>query len=234
VTPTNPPTRPSSGAARGALTVAYVVSMTAGLHSFVFREIRELYALGVSVRLFPTQVGSGPYMPPATWPLDRLTPMGFVRAHLRMLRRRFRRYLASLREALRFGALPDFALGAFFAAQVDRFGVELVHCHFGDHKLFIGYFAGTLSGRPFTVTIHAYELYNNPNPRMFRRALAAASATVTTAEYKRSVLAESWGVDRAPVEVIALFANLLTAAANPIRSAGDTTMLLTVARFLLK
>ena len=55
------------------LKVAYIVSMTDGLQSFVYREIRELRSHGVLVVVLPTRVGRGPYMPPKDWPVDRPT-----------------------------------------------------------------------------------------------------------------------------------------------------------------
>jgi len=222
-----------TGGTTGPIPIAYIVSMASGLHSFVFREIRELYGLGFAVRIFPTKVAAGPYMPLAGWPVDRPTPSGFVRGHARMILGRFPEYMRSLRQALRFRALADFAFAGFFAAQVERFGVELVHCHFGDHKLFIGYFVGRLSGRPVTVTIHAYELYDNPNPRLFARALEAAAAIVTVAEHNRGVLAERWNVPRERVAVIRLFADL-PSGSNGGPSTRRSKTVLTVARFVEK
>src|SRR5437773_2287993 len=89
------------------LRIAYVVSMASGLHSFVYREVRELVSLGVDVRLFPTQIGPGPYAPMADWPVDQPTPLGLIRGHARFLRTQFRKYIGALWEAFRFHALTD-------------------------------------------------------------------------------------------------------------------------------
>src|SRR2546428_1175322 len=153
------------------LQIGYVVSMSHGLQSFVYREVRELFALGIVVHLFPTKVGPGPYAPDSGWPVHKLSLPALVRAHFQTLLANSGRYLAVLGEALFLGGLMDFALAVLVARTAQEKDLRLIHCHFGDHKLFIGYFCAKLTGRPTSVTIHAYELYRNPNPRLFRRVL---------------------------------------------------------------
>lgn len=216
-----------------SLAVAYVIPMGSGLHSFVFREIRELVNNGVSVHLFPTKIGVGPYHPEPAWPVHRATPSLAAVAHLRSLLRNPKRYLSTLLEALAFGAWIDFAIAAFVSEKTLSEGLRLVHCHFGDHKLFIGYFAGRLADRPTSVTIHAYELYRNPNPRLFRRILRRIHAIVTVAEYNRAILESSWSVSSERVNVIPLFTDLAPQA-NHQASRREPIVILTVARFVEK
>jgi colanic acid/amylovoran biosynthesis glycosyltransferase len=213
--------------------LAYVVSMAQSLHSFVYREVRELRGTGVSVHLFPTKVGPGPYEPPSSWPVHRASMFAAVSAHIRCLTRDPIRYLKAVREALIAGALVDYSLGAVLADLVNRHNMQLVHCHFGDHKFFIGYFAGQLSRKPVTVTIHAYELYNNPNFRMFRRALGTVAAIVTVSDYNRRILEQQYGVSPERIHVIPMFADIPN---SPVLSAppNDRIIVLTVARLVEK
>src|SRR5438094_9254089 len=122
--------------------------MANGLQSFVYREIRELRSEGVAVILLPTRIGSGPYQPSLDWPVVRATFLKVIAAHLRFIIRDSLRYWRVLIEAIRMGALIDFLVAVFFASVVKGQDVRLIHCHFGDHKLFIGYFSGKLSGVP--------------------------------------------------------------------------------------
>jgi len=214
------------------LTVAYIVPMGDGLHSFVYREIRELLSMGVNVHLFPTKTGPGPYEPSASWPVHSARPLAVVAANVRRLVRCPKRYTKALTEAVVAGALVDFALGALVADLVERHDVHLVHCHFGDHKFFIGHFVGQFTHRPVTVTIHAYELYNNPNPKMFRYALLSAAAIVTVSEYNRRVLEREYQVPPDRIRVIPLFA-YLPEGFSP-RIPGDRIIILTVARLVEK
>src|SRR2546422_4175277 len=156
--------------------------MAHGLQSFVYREVRELFAQGVVVHLFPTKVGPGPYPPNPSWPVHKLSLRALVSAHVQTLLDQPQRYLAVLSEDLVLGGLLDFALSVFVSKTVQENNLRLVHCHFGDHKLFVGYFCGRLSNSPVSVTIHAYELYRNPNPRLFRKAIKFVKAIVAVAE----------------------------------------------------
>src|SRR5437879_2382019 len=146
------------------LQVGYIVSMAHGLQSFVYREVRELLTHGVVVHLFPTKVGPGPYAPDDGWPVHRPSLSTLLTMHFQTLMTNPRRYLAVLREALLLGGFMDFTLAVFVLKTAQREKLRLIHCHFGDHKLFVGYLCGRLSDGPVSVTIHAYELYNNPNP----------------------------------------------------------------------
>ena len=85
---------------RSPLRIGYVVSMARGLQSFIYREVRELFAEGVDVHLFPTKVGPGPYRPDANWPVHKLSLSALVRTHFQTLMANSPRYLAVLREAL--------------------------------------------------------------------------------------------------------------------------------------
>lgn len=224
---------PGPGSSESGMRIGYVVSMAGGLHSFVYREVRELRSHGVSVFFFPTKVGHGPYETPAGWPVYRPTVSRLLGAHARELTRRGKRYLSILAEAVRLRGLIDFALAVCFSERMRALGIQLVHCHFGDHKFFIGYFCGRLTGLPVSVTVHAYELYDNPNPALFRRALQTAAAIVTIAEYNRAVLRERWGIPSERTTVIPLFTDIPAAPSPNLRGDGKVVVL-TVARFVEK
>ena len=214
------------------LKVAYVVSMAMGLQSFVYRELRELVSLGVIVHLFPTKTGSGPYLPDVDWPVHRPTIRSIGTAHFRIFIADSQTYLAVLFEALRRGAVVDFLLAAFVSMKVRQEGLRLIHCHFGDHKLFVGYFSGRLTGCPVSVTIHAYELYNNPNPRLFRKAIKLVKGIVTVAEYNRDIL-RTYGVASGKIHVVPMFADLPNVSGSGQLTEGKIRVLM-VARFVEK
>ena len=219
---------------RRALKLAYVVSMTHGLHRFVFREIRELLSMGLSIHLFPTKVGQGPYAPPTGTILHRAMPRQVLGSHVWWLVRDPARYLSVLLESVQHSAPADFVLAGFVAKETVDLDLDLIHCHFGDHKLFIGYLAARLSGRPVTATIHAYELYNNPNPKLFRKVLQQIQRVVTIAEYNRSVLEEYWGMSPERIAVIPLFADLPAIRNARGHLQPGKVVILSVARFVEK
>ena len=215
------------------LNVAYVVPMGGGLHSFVFREVRELQALGVRVHLFPTKVTQGPYWPRPDWPVHTASPFQAAISHVRVFFRDPVSYLSAIREAFSYGALLDFILAGFFSDRIETLGLDLIHAHFGDHKFFIAHLCGHLTGRPVTVTVHAYELYNNPNPRLFRHALKSAAAVVTVAQHNRAMLASEYAVPLAKIKVIPLFADFQRESNRSAHQNGKIVVL-SVARLVEK
>jgi glycosyltransferase involved in cell wall biosynthesis len=107
---------------------------------------------------------------------------------------------------LRHRAVVDFLLAAYFVSKMQD--VDVVYATFGDRKLFTGYFCKRFTGKPLTVTIHAYELYANPNPPLFPIALEACDQIVTVTEYNRDVLRDRFQVDPKRVEVVRLSVDL--------------------------
>ncbi|MDI3340764.1 MAG: glycosyltransferase family 4 protein [Sphaerobacter sp.] len=174
--------------------------MKRGLEHFVYRELLSLEERGMSISLFPTKHHTGLYNPKPEWAVHRwhpllvaaLQPVSFLRAP--------RMYLRLLSEALAVGALVDFALAWYFARAMAN--ADVIYATFGDHKLYVGYFAKRILGLPLVVTIHAYELYRNPNPRLFPRALAACDQIMTVTDYNRELLADRYGIDPGRVDVV--------------------------------
>lgn len=180
--------------------IGVFASMKKGLEHFIYREIQILAAQGHTIHLFPTKYGHGLYSAQPDWHLYRwhlLTillyqPFFFLRAPMR--------YLKLLWEALTMGAVVDFALAWYlsrFMAQVD-----VLYATFGDRKFFVGYFCKQILNKPLAVTIHAYELYQNPNPRLFRHALAACDQIITPTEFNRDYLATHYNVAPSRVEIV--------------------------------
>lgn len=179
--------------------VCVIASMKKGLEPFIHREVSALARLGHEITLFPTKRGPGLYQPEAGWRVLRHTPLGVAAGNLATLLSRPRRYLSALAEAARFGAFVEFLLAAAHANEVRD--CDVAYATFGDRKLFVGHFLKLLNGTPLAVEVHAYELYENPNPRLFRRALERCDHVSTVTEYNRELLASQTGMDPARIAV---------------------------------
>lgn len=213
--------------------VAYLVSMKNGIHSFIFRELEELERHGLSFVLYPTKIGKGPYMPHGQWKVRRFG-LGTVALGLaKSLLRRPRSLLGALVEAARFRAWVDIALALDFSSDMEKEGITRIHCHFGDHKLFVGYFSGEMLDMPVSVTIHAYELYNNPNTRLFRHVLDRVDKVITISDHNKGVLEREYGVPPERVRVIRLFTDK-GLDEEPVRSHSGPFTILMVSRFVEK
>src|SRR4051794_3356354 len=178
--------------------VAVIASMKKGLEHFVYRELQLFAAQGFSISLFPTKYRAGLYNASEEWTLHLWSPLIVIALQPYFFLRSPVQYLRLMREALATGALLDCALAWYFAARMAE--VDVIYATFGDRKLFVGYFCKQIVHKPLAVTIHAYELYQNPNPRLFLRALAACDQIITVTDYNRELLATRFGIDPSRIE----------------------------------
>jgi colanic acid/amylovoran biosynthesis glycosyltransferase len=180
--------------------IGVVVTMKKGLEQFVYRELLVLTAQECSISLFPTKYQLGLYNARKEWTLHRWHPLVVALMQPYFFLRAPIRYLRLLREGLMTRALVDFALAWYFARYMTD--VDVIYAHFGDRKLFVAYFCKQILQKPLAVTIHAYELYQNPNPRLFVRALSACDQIITVTDYNKELLASQYRVDPLKIEVI--------------------------------
>ncbi|MBN1966938.1 MAG: glycosyltransferase family 4 protein [Anaerolineae bacterium] len=186
--------------------IGVIASMKKGLEHFVYRELTIFSAQGARISLFPTKVGPGLYGAEPGWTLHRWSTLGVLLRQPLYFLRQPGLYLRLLREAFATRAFVDFVFAWYFAGAMAD--VDVIYATFGDHKLFIGYFCKQIVGKPLAVTIHAYELYQNPNPRLFLTALAACDQIITVTGYNKDLLAERFGIDPARIEVVRISVNL--------------------------
>jgi glycosyltransferase involved in cell wall biosynthesis len=180
--------------------IGVIATLKRGLEQFIFREVSELAHHGAAISLFPTKHQPGLYNPPPEWRTHRWHAWAVLASQPLRFFAMPTRYIAAIVEAIRFGALIDFLLAAYFTPWLKE--VDVIYATFGDHKLFVGYFGKLLVNKPLAVEIHAHELYTNPNPRLFETALAACDQIITVTEYNRALLHDRFGVHPERVEVV--------------------------------
>ena len=123
------------------LKLAYITSMvTGGLAGFNYRELSEMSKIGVSVDLFVTKYEKGPYMPPPGVRLHRVVKWEIIWSQLVYLFKSPIRYLKLLGEGISTRTYSDFFIANVWADIMKKSGCEWIHCHWGDHKLYIGYY----------------------------------------------------------------------------------------------
>ncbi len=176
--------------------IAYIISMPNGMDRWTHREVEALTARdgGMRVSIFPLRYAEGPYMPEPRWGdhyvFDRIRVL--LRQPLWFLRNPGQ-YVTLLREALETRTLINFFLGYDFAMQMQARGVQAIHCVFGDHKLFIGYYCKKLLNVPLSVALYGYDLRANPNWDMFKRAIHACDEIVVNCAFNQELLTEIAG-----------------------------------------
>ncbi|MGE0727443.1 MAG: glycosyltransferase family 4 protein [Acidimicrobiia bacterium] len=138
-----------------------------------------------------------------------LTP-GVVGANVCTLVTRPRRYGATLLEVLRHNrrhlpfllkAAPTFVKAVAYARDMEKAGVDHVHCHFATHPALAGLVIHRLTGIPYSFTAHGSDLHVNRT--MLDRKAAAAAFVVTVSEFNAEVLRGSIAqADAARVAVV--------------------------------
>lgn len=189
-------------ASRDNLRVAYIVSMKSGLPAWNFREIDILSRNGVDIWLYPTKLSSGTTMPKPEWQVRRPNVLRTILLQPKAFIANPAKYLKLLLLAIKMRTVVEFLLAEDYAQDMKANSIEHIHCHFGDRKLFTGYFCHRILNLPLSVTVHAYEITMNPNPEMFKLAAAACKTIVVQSEFNKNEVLERFGVDEAKIRVI--------------------------------
>jgi len=180
--------------------------MKYGLAKFIFRNIQALINKGNDVRLFTLYNKPGLYNPLPEWDLISINLLRLGLRQLICLIQRPGKYFRLLMESIRSRSTVNFLLGVYFAEKMkDR---DIIFVQFGDHKFFTGYYCKQLLGIPLVVIIHAYELYKNPNPEFFKKALQYCDQIITISEHNKKLLVNKYGADSNKIEVVRLTLDL--------------------------
>lgn len=192
---------------RATGTIAYLVSMTAGLEAFIYRELESLDGSGLKFVLFATKFKKNDvFSPKPHWRYIKLPAWEIICTAPLLLGRLLLHPRLAL-EALKDGGLIDLVFAMKFSRNMRKLDIRQIHCHFGDHKLFIGYYCSRILNLPLSVTIHAHEFYTNPNSTLFKRALHHCNAVFPIAQKWADRLIHEYEVPAAKIHLNRLFAD---------------------------
>jgi colanic acid/amylovoran biosynthesis glycosyltransferase len=209
-------TIPAAGPDRHPLRVAYLMSRFPKLsETFVLYEMLELERIGVHVEVFPLVREREASMQPGAEAFVarahdfRLTSRPVLAAQWHWLRRRPGRYLATWGRAILGNAgSPKFLvrslavvpLAAAFARRIEALDMDHVHAHWATHPALAAWVIGRLTGRTYSFTAHAHDIYvERP---MLAEKLRGAAFAVTISDYNLRLLAGWYGRLADRVEVI--------------------------------
>jgi glycosyltransferase involved in cell wall biosynthesis len=189
-------------------TIAYVVSIGKGLESFIYREIEQLTKMGLKIVLFSTKHKKHDvFSPKPEWPCFSLSPALLLALSPVIIVKALTRPRL-LSHAIRYRALVELAFALHYAPIMTRQKVGQIHCHFGDRKLFIGYYCKRITGLPLSVTIHSHELHVNPNEKLFRAAIQHCDRIFAISQLAVNLLVNRFDAPRSRVVLNRLFLDL--------------------------
>jgi colanic acid/amylovoran biosynthesis glycosyltransferase len=155
------------------------------------------------------------------------TPWQVRRAHLPLALRRPRTWLRLARRAKADGTWQEFRRAAFVAQRTRAERARHVHAHFAGPCADVGGMAAALAGVPFTLTVHAVDMWHAVNSPDLARRVSPAQAVVTATEYNAQQLRKV--VPGVPVHVV----RYAIAPQEPAPAPADGPVLC-VARFVSK
>ena len=185
-----------------AMRVAYILSLKGGIPAWNYREIDILTSNGVDIWAYPTKWTGGSYGPKAEWHFRRPSVLRTLLCQPRTFIAYPRRYLQLLSLAMKMRTMPEFLIAMDNVLDMRARDVQHIHCHFGDSKLFIGYYCSRVLDLPLTVTVHAYEILMNPNPSMFKLAASRCAAIVVQSEFNKREVMREFGVPEEKFRII--------------------------------
>jgi len=184
--------------------IAYISHYLPALtQTFVYREILALEKAGWKVHPFslrrPTKgiseeakelAGRTFYLLPPRWALFLLRQVQLFAAHPLKYCRILLGLVLGRGDTLRarVHGLTHFFGGMYVVPEMRRAGVRHLHAHFGQNPATIALAAAEYLGIPFSMTIHARDLFVDTH--LLRTKLARARFVVTISEYNRRILEE--------------------------------------------
>jgi colanic acid/amylovoran biosynthesis glycosyltransferase len=199
------------------LRLAYLVSrFPKTTETFVVRELNEVAANPeIDARLyslFPPREGAAMVHPSAKPWIDRArrpSPIASLAAALRWTWRRPLQMtsivvmlVAAMGRQPRklIGSLAAMALGCGLAEEMQREGIEHVHAHFVGHPATAAWVIQRLTGIRYSVTAHAYELFQDSE--FLRTRVRAARFVVTISQFNADFLFRFCSGLTPPISVI--------------------------------
>lgn len=184
---------------------AYMVAMGNGLESFVFREVDESVKQGIDITLYATTYSSGDiYSPKNDWDFEIISYTKTLFALMTFILTKPLTTLSMIIESIKFQSLIELLIAFDYSIRMKEKAIEHIHCVFGDRKFFIGYYCKRLTGLPLSVTIHAHEIYANPNKRLFEKCIVRADKIVAISDKNKMALIRDYNVSPEKIETIRL------------------------------
>lgn len=182
--------------------IAYIFSMKKGIAPFIYSELVELEKKEFSFSIFPTKMGTGMKKPKPNWNIIKYNPLiTIIKQPIHLIKNPFK-YLNLFYESIISNSLINFIIATELKDKISSH--DRIHCHFGDDKLFIGYYCKKWLNIPLSVTIHAHELYRN-NWKMFKKSLELCDKIVTISEYNKKILLNKFNVPTKKIVVNRMF-----------------------------
>ncbi|MCK5283686.1 MAG: glycosyltransferase family 4 protein [Nanoarchaeota archaeon] len=180
--------------------------MKNGILPFIYSELCMLEKNNIKFKIFATKYKTnGLCKVKKYWELYRFNPFRTLLKQPLVFLKNPIKYSSLFLESLRTRSLIAFLVACDYITNMDD--IDRIHCHFGDTKLFIGYYCKKFTGKKLTVTIHAHELYQK-NKKMFKRALEYCDKIISISDFNKKYLIDKYSIDPKKIVANRLFVDL--------------------------
>jgi len=188
---------------------AYIVSIGQGMESFIYREVDEMIKRGLDITLYTTKYNPRDiFSPKKEWSVEVVNYLTIIKSFFLYLFSKPLKTIFLLKSAIKSKTIVELLMAFDYSLRMRRQSIEYIHCHFGDRKFFIGHYCKELLNIPLSVTIHAHELYANPNESFFKRSIHNADKIVCISQKNKDILIDRFCVDPFKIKVIRLSIDL--------------------------
>jgi len=188
---------------------AYIVSIGKGLESFIYREVDEMQKRGIDITLFATKYNPNDiFSPKKEWKVEVINYTKTTVSLFIYLFKQPIKTISLLSSAIKSKTVIELLLAFDYSLRMKKDNINHIHCHFGDRKYFIGYYCKELLNLPLSLTVHAHELYANPNEKFFRESVQQADKIIAISQKNKDILVNDFQVDSKNIEVIRLSIDL--------------------------
>jgi len=192
-----------------SVNMAYIVSIGEGLESFVYHEVDEIIKRNFNITLFATKHKPNDiFSPKKQWNLETISPIKIFISFFYYLFKEPVNTALLLAESIRYRSFVELFIAFDYSLRMKRSNIQYIHCVFGDRKFFLGYYCKRLLRLPLSVTIHAHEIYANPNKLLFSKCIKEADKIVAISDKNKRTLVKEYGVNPKKVRTIRLSVDL--------------------------
>jgi colanic acid/amylovoran biosynthesis glycosyltransferase len=187
--------------------VAYIMSRFPHLpETFILREMIEVEKQGISVALYPLMVQEQKVVHPAAqeW-MPRANRLPWISpailgANLRQLQKHPTQYAKLVARVFSGNLLsPKFLIRALamlpkvvrMAELMKQENIQHIHAHYATHPALAAWIIHQLTGIPYSITVHAHDIYVNRT--MLAPKMKDAAFVVAISEFNRQFLARHLG-----------------------------------------
>ena len=189
--------------------IAYIVSAGKGLESFIYREIEEMMRRGVKIILYTTKYKENDiFSPKKEWHVEKINYLKILSALMKQIILEPLKVLKLFKKAIHTKTIIEFLIALDYSQRMRSEMIEHIHAHFGDRKFFIGFYCKKILNIPLSVTIHAHEIYANPNEKFFRETINEVDKIVAISKKNKEILVKKFNVDPEKIKVIRLSVDL--------------------------